>query len=354
MSRKLALAFSYPPEQAAARNAVLAALVAPLIHRVNNSLAVIQGTFETGAERLDAGRLLRGRDESQRVGRLVGSLSSFAKDHDFERVRSGSIEILAFAQRVEDLVRPYLEQGHVDFERRTILTAGTLEGVEVLLLQALSVVMAEAARPIRLGSYTPGQLRPGLRLSLAVEKQRFTMRVVSSGPLPEGLIQGPLRDFVRSIADQHEARLQACSGRDGRASGFSIVFPAERVANLAFAAPTEFRKHRVLLIEPATELGQLVRVVLEDSDLRVSVASTATAAREALTSNYDLLLFDAELEESEPGQLDALIVESANQRRGLLGSASTTLARGLPRLPKPFRPHELRAFVDVLLAPDLR
>ncbi len=353
MSRKLALASSYPSEQAAARNAVLAALVAPLIHRVNNSLAVIQGTFETGAERLDAGRLLRGRDESQRVGRLVGSLSSFAKDHDFDLVRPGSIEILTFVQRIEDFVRPYLEQGHVDFERRTTLTAGALEGVEVLLLQALSVVLAEAARPVRLGRYSPGEARPRQRLSLAFANDRLTIRVVTTGPLSEGLENGPLHDFVRTVADRHDARLQIYSGRGGRASGFGIVFPADRLTGLAFAEPTQVRKNRVLLIEPATELGQLVRVVLEDSDLRVSVASTASAAREAFTSSHDLLLFDAELEESEPGQLDALIAESVNQRRGLLGSASTTLARGLPRLPKPFRPHELRAFVDVLLAPDL-
>ena len=313
---------------------LLARLIPPLVHRLNNLLAVVSGTCDIWVRDGQAppperfGRQVDAmRTAVDEVLRLVRGLSSAAK---VSPEAEGEADAEALLARVADLIQPFAAEQGVELalgiRGGSAVVSTDLRNLvrSLLLLLAALIALPAEERPRR------------LRLSVTVAAGRSAWTVVTRHPLPPdaNALAGPLaalEAFVRGAGARWRRR------RLGLASAWRLVLPAQSHPQ---ASHTTFeRRGRVLLVEPDPLLGELVATVLEESGLGVEVRSgLATALDEA--PGFDLLLVDAGAA-ADPAHRERLA--RVEVRVLVLGSEPPP-----PRasLAKPFRPDDLLAAVE--------
>lgn len=331
-----------------ARCNVLAHLVPPIIHRLNNLLMVVTAGLDVGGAP-DGRRSTFPREDSRRLQALLARLSTFARDHSPTR---GPFDLCASLANLVELLGPLAEHRGVDLEHRSTLASAHVQGDAPRLEQALAAELGETL--VRLGAppaarraaASPGPPRPRLCLSVSGAGEYVRFAWVHAGAGTGG--ETPLAREVGVLARESGARARRRSL--GRAHAAALVFPGVPVPRAP--AGRAGRRHHgrgasILLVEPNGSLGDLISVVLAEAGHEVVVARGAAEARRLLAAPHELVLVDTEIEFETPdflrelGQLPGLGAQIAL----LEGRPELAHARLHPALRKPFRPGQLLDFV---------
>lgn len=310
----------------ARRREVLARVVPPLTHDLNNALAVVTGSSEL----LDhSSSALGGSDfapriglEARRAARTLRALSAFAKGH---APVSETIDLAEVVDEALMLLGPFVRAQGVGLEvrRRSVLARGDHRALSGAIL-----VLGVAA--LGGGGATRG------RLTVAGRGDRAVLRlsVEGSGTVEESDLYGLAaaaaagggrsRSRTRGGILVHELRLPRIEGGNPR------LPPPPTSASL-------------MVVEADDLLAELVTTVLADHGYRVRCEPALPAALEAL-AGCDLVILDEAAGEVDPAQLPCPVGVLAHR----VGVGSEMSAR-LPTLLKPFRAAELVRFVEECL-----
>jgi len=336
-----------PGDLESGRRRILAVLLPPLVHRLNNSLAVIHGTLETAGIRLDPARLQSARREAQRMSHALSRASLFAKEH---RPSEASFALAGVLRASEVLLRPLAESRGVELESGQVARGVVLRGDESRLEQLWVHLVAEAILALA-ASREGSTSQPGPRLRISLTRGvALRLALVGLSPAATGElrrldqgIEGPAAELgIRAV----RLRLGASSG------GLSLSF---REALVASAPETPaggvagIWEGRVLLIEPFPEIGELLRDVLAEQGLEARhVLDVETAGKLLMDEAWDLVILDTEIEALSPGLLEMLRASrwALEDRLGVMDDGRQALdLGGLVVLEKPIRPAHLLGFV---------
>ncbi len=319
-----------------ARHALLAALIPPLVHKLNNQLAVISGHCDVWARDRPGGagsfahQVDATRRETRNVSDLVVALSTYAKDLP---PRETTVDLAGVARRAAALIEPIASEHGVDLRLAARGVAPVVESDAGRLHQALVTLGAGVA----IASGPKGGRADPLRARIAVSAGggRAVLALVFAGvlDLPFDAVDPP---FVRR-------RLGT------RATIYRLALPSH--AGVDEPEPVQVRgddPRRLLLLEPESLLAELVGSVLGESGYRVDVVATVGEAKERLAQGAsDLVLFDHDAEAGLPGSLETLL--SLRVPLAVLADDSVAVPDTVRVLRKPFRPQELVEFVELCL-----
>lgn len=335
-----------------ARALVLERLLPPLLHRANNALAVVQGVLELGERARGEERELA-RRETRALTALLGHLGALARGPS---AGQGPRDLHAIASSVEVLLRPLAEALGVDLEIRvgaSVPTEGALpacvdarcEPLWIALVVERTVAVARAGGPgLRRARFRLRAASGWVALSLACDEP-----VARDGPLVE---RGAL-DELDELARQQGGRISIRARR--RAWGCRLSLPLAILPSMAAAGMTAAvairpgpagtrPRARVFLLQGEGELRELCATVLREDGHSVVDGSSLHGS-----GVFDLVLVDSELARGDPGLL-ARLSRDPQARGARLACLGRWPCEGEdpPTLEKPFRPHELLAFVDEL------
>ncbi|MEW6073358.1 MAG: hypothetical protein AB1726_12305 [Planctomycetota bacterium] len=338
------------PSDESARLACLARLISPVVHRVNNSLAVLRGACELALQQGYSAHLQRAGDATSLIVDTLVQLGSFAK---VPPPGSAPFDLRAAVQSALLLIEPFA--GVHGAELSTYLGPAlplVVHGDRARLEQLLVWFAAEG-----LDAGGPAEDRPRARIRILLAEEGSRVRL--------SLRRGGSGEPERSACAAAARTIGAAAGfeverdrRLGRARALVLAFaPLAPIAasSGAGAAPARAVAPVLLLVEGDTPRRELVRAVLEESGYRVRIPAgdpprTADLSFEAA----DAMLVDARLADAQPDLLPELVRAAAARgtgRLGILGAAARTAgAERLPVLVEPFRPGELLDFVGALLA----
>jgi hypothetical protein len=258
------------------RGRTLRLLMAPLVHRLNNCLAVVQGVHELGTQARESERELA-RAELAVLGQVLARLALLARPAAERRV-----QVDALVRSHELLLAPLAESRGVELELRAQGIAGVeVDGrLEGLLLDACTALAAGAA-----GGAPPESLRllarsspRGLVLALGVAGSvRF------SGEL------AAVRDLARELGWRQRER-----GKGG-ACVLRLILCGAYAARTAVGARDERRQRRVLLLHGADAERELVSTLLCENGWSVSAS-----AEEPQSGSFDVALVERRLALADP------------------------------------------------------
>lgn len=321
------------PAFTARRNAALAALLAPLAHRLNNGLATVIGLGELVRARPNAPAVRKLAttvdDQARGVVSLIRILSSFSKSIDGPPEKLDAAFVLG---QVRELLAPVCQAARTPFEYDVPEVLPT-QVVSRALLQLVVVRGVETAED-------PG--RPPLRIAVRRDGSDFVLTV--EGTEEPGLDPDRWATHGLWIEDPH-APVLSVRFRALDAGAPHALEPTPREAGATAGA----ERRSVLVFERDPQLADLVATVLVEGGFDVVVTTDADETRRAAKSRaFDLLLVDEGESPADRGASDALLAELAGRAgltAGCFGDGSLADARGLgPALAKPFRPTELLAF----------
>jgi CheY-like chemotaxis protein len=350
------------PASGAARDAVLAALVPPIVHRLNNALSVLRGLAELQRSSGSASRAELARAEAQRASATLARLSTFAKDF---RSAPEAFDLGALVEGEMALLEPLAEAHGValQVERAPAWAMAAREPVaRAFVSLAAQLVLALGPRAGR-RTGSPPHLRSttttigGRVLLVLAHPGRRGLSLVAADELARAW--PATMEFLRDSGASLAARSLA-----GRAIAWRFLFRAASVgqdaaaASAARPAARSRRARRILLVESDRGLAELVETLLSEAGYRVQVASGPESALEAAGAGvFELVLVDCDVERENVGlvlRLERTLTPArlgpeprATQVAFLGGSAGLAGAR--VALHKPFRPHEILAFVRTIL-----
>jgi two-component system C4-dicarboxylate transport sensor histidine kinase DctB len=159
------------------RAAVVARLLAGVIHDVNNTLLVISGTAEmledqTGAPAAVAEGMTRIRSRTGHAAAAIGDVLSFARGDtevfrtlDFREIATRAMELRTFSIKRAGIAAAMSSQG----------TTFKVRGNPVLLLQSLLGIIANAEQALE------GHAGPEIRITVTADTL-VTVRISDNGP----------------------------------------------------------------------------------------------------------------------------------------------------------------------------
>ena len=327
----------------------LAQLISPVVHRVNNSLAVLRGACDLTLQQHYTAHLLRASEETVRVADTLAQLSSCAKTHP----PSDAPFDLDVALENALLLANSLSSSHgVEvLDRRGTGEQATVRGDRWRLEQVLVWFVGESlvGAPREEGA---GARNARVRIVLRRRGARVRLLLLH-GPAPP-------RRLASLAGARGLAREPALSVRAGTRLGtvtflsfdFELLGP---VPGPPQGTEPPRLAGRVLLVEADTARRELVHTVLEERGYRVRLPARDEPTPEELPLGaVDVVLIDAEQAMRRPGFLPEMLRCVGTRGRGrvaLLGAATSAPgADQLPMLPEPFRPQELLAFVAAVLS----
>ncbi len=252
-------------------------LLPPLVHRLNNALAVVHGVHELGAEVGGSERELARRGLAH-LGQVLARLALFSRP---PAARPELVEVEALFRTHELLLAPLAESLRVEFLLRAEGTGaqpveGRLEGV---LLAACAALLAR-------DDPTP---RRRLCLSARTTPRELVLALGSTGS----------RGFAESVAAlQSLARELGWRQRVRSGAGASVLclgLPATSGARASVAAACAPSARRVLLLHGADVERELVCTLLRENGWSVSAS-----AEEPHTGAFDLALVERRLALADP------------------------------------------------------
>jgi hypothetical protein len=322
------------------RRRLLPRLIPPLVHRMNNALAVIQGLNEVGVEPGQA-QVLAGEFEALRT--LLARLSCFA------RQQPEVIEVFDLRELVVgvcQLLRPYAESVGIGLEFREPLQGAVLRNDPQRVEQLVAVIAASELA--YLADLEPAS-KATRRLRLAV--RQAPGRIVLTLVRPRIASQVGPTDVVGKAARWGDENAVSLYMRTmGEVTCYRFVFSSfEEQLEEELEPGFVERPKNLMLVEGDGPLCELIKTVCVEAGYNVTVAADQSFDPAAVDlRSIDLVLFDTDLELRRPGLLGRL--EQRLDGTGgllLLGEAPDGAGSGTaPCLPKPFRPHELMTAVS--------
>jgi CheY-like chemotaxis protein len=330
----------------AERRRALARLVPPLVHRLNNSLAIVGGTKEMRLE----GEADLSRNELARMRGILRHLSLLAKSHTPDR---SELDLAQLVAAVELLLVPFAESVHVELD--VVDASGRACGtVDPYRLEQLVLVLL--FRLIVAAAPTADSARPAPRVRFGVRASGERVVLLMAGPRAEDAFGAACLAEVAAFA--RETGLGAFLRELGKASAFRLVLP--RIASPEserdeVVVPEPRRSEPappLLLVERDPRLRELIVSVLAEAGYVVETLEEPAELDELPRTDSGLVLLDAEVEHERPGLVTAL------RERGRC--SVLVLGQTLPftpqvtgdYLPKPFRPQELLDAVRERLTPE--
>lgn len=320
------------------RSRLLPSLVPPLVHRLNNALAVIQGLGEIGMEPSRNEMLAR---ELAAARALLAGLSSFARE------QAPSVETFDLREALRGVIslsRPLAEAAGVALEAREPARGVIVRGDSGQLEQLLTTLLLQEILAVGGGSGGRGLVR----LSLRRGGGRAVVTVVrprgDRGTTPPAIMASAARFAERNGASLFMRSL-------GSVACYRLVFPVLEEAEDSDADFAGGSRH-LLLVEGDGQLSELIKTICTEAGY--SVHEPDGGAFDPVTADIehvDLVLFDTDLEEHRPGILGALEARfDGSGRLLLLGDPPRGARSSTPCLRKPFRPHELLTAVSRTVA----
>jgi len=322
------------------RRRLLPRLIPPLVHRMNNALAVIQGLNEVGIE---PGHSQVLADEFEALRTLLARLSSFARQ---QPETTEVFDLRALVTGVCQLLRPFAESVGIKLEFREPLQGAVLRNDPLRVEQLVAVIVAsELAALADLEPASTSTRR--LRLAVRQAPGRTVLTLVR--PRNEG--ETAPSDAVAEAARWGDENAVSLYMRTlGAVTCYRFVFSSfEEQLEEELEPGFVDRPRNLMLVEGDGPLCELIQTVCVEAGYNVTVAADQDFDPAAVDlSAIDLVLFDTDLELRRPGLLSRL--EQRLDGTGgllLLGEAPDGAGSGTaPCLPKPFRPHELMSAVS--------
>ena len=368
----------------AGKLAAVGQLATGVAHEVNNPLATIMGQTEMIKRRITdpalAERVGKIADSALRASQIVRKLQTFVKPGVQEM---GAVDVGAIIQAV--LSRRLEAQRHQGLELvrevpdsvpRVMGDAGQLEQVILTLVQNAEEALAGAAVA---------------RITVTVragDDGRLRITVADSGPgIPPDILPRVFEPFFTTKAPnqhsglglsiaysivQHHAGRLTVESTPGSGTRFALELPtvaAVPAEDPALpASPPILAKARVLVVDDSPEVASMLRELLEDLGMEVTVSGDATAAWRILDerhAEFDAVMLDMRLPDvSGPvlyERISARLPSLAERVVFVTGDhADVELDRfiagtGRPSLQKPFDVERLiRSLSFLLVVPDAR
>ncbi|HED66954.1 MAG TPA: response regulator transcription factor [Planctomycetes bacterium] len=321
-------------------------LIPPLVHRLNNSLAVIAGALTEGASeadrslaRLQVNRISESLSHLSRFARnpVAGSPASFDLRRALEAVHLVAGPLAAargVSLSVESSSEPLL--AHVDGLRLSrFLVAFVADQIED---------SAEAAGQIRSGEAGVRRDIP-VRISVSIRRRTASITVVrpcSTPPSPPDVLN-LAADFLR------DQRIEVLCRAKGSAFAYRFQMPSSGLEPVRTDS-SRASGVRILLLERDDDLRELIEEVLLEAGHEVLRPNDGDellpVLRSTLRTAADLALIDADIESQSPDLFSTLAEERSLHSRILLLGARPGREVPFSTLQKPFRPGELLAAVD--------
>ena len=320
-----------------ARLAVLERLLPAVVHRLNNSLAVIRGTSEIGHE-ADAEQREAARDCCNDAGRLLTRLGAFAKRAEPDQA---SFDLREIIDECVTLLRPLAEACRVELEHFAPSAVAVVRGDRLRLSQLLVCLVGERLIDLERRPDDSSLARRHLRLSLRRGRHGWVVGVVyrtEPGSWRE-LESSPLLAEAVEQAETHHAQLSLRTLRG--ATALRMVLPAlqpEDPGQLTLV-PARSRAKRVLLFYDDAGHGSVIRQVLESRGYDVlAVGGEGPWPAQLPFGSRDVVLYDADLELRAPGLVEAIEARLGSGATAiLLGDLAPGSSVARRSLPKPFR-----------------
>ncbi|MEM7310177.1 MAG: hypothetical protein AAF682_26110 [Planctomycetota bacterium] len=327
--------------QASTRAQLLGLLIPPLVHRMNNLLAVVSGHCDIWTSRRGSGgTTFRAQVEQVRASaaestRLIRVLSTFSKRLTYG---AAEVEIEVVLADVRDLVTPFANESSVELVVARRGGAAVLETDPRVVAQAWSVLLAgilshpRSARPAR------------VRFCASIGPDRVALTLALAGR--EQLRHGPCGDAARALERFAAERGGALRCRElGQAVAWRLTLAA-RTELEETPASSRASGALLLLLEPDQLLADLMTSVLGEEGHRVQAVDDLSRLDELLEA-CRLVLVDVDIEATSPGLLRRLI--DVAPTLVVLGGEDTRPGDDVLYLRKPFRPNELTAAVEKCL-----
>ena len=309
---------------------VLAAIIPPLVHRLNNLLAVAGGHCDIWSDRTVADLGPRFHDQVKQVRggvdevtRLIRAVSMFSKDH--LEAGSSRADVGDVIQNVTTLVVPFANERGVSVIAQRRGGQAVYLGNHRRLTQGLITLLTAL-----IGGEEPP---PSARFTAYIGKDRLAISLTVGGSV--ALRHGAWGDAARDLAGAVSAEGWRLKERGlGQAASWRVVLPAETF--IESSADDETTRGRVVLLEPDQLLADLVSSVLSEEGHRVQMAAGISEAAE-LTRACDVLLVDRDVADEGVEALASLI--DGAPAAVILGNPAP--GDSVANLAKPFRPTEL-------------
>ncbi len=335
------------PSEEEARLIRLAPLIPPLVHRLNNALAVVRGACDLALARSFSTQLRRASEETVRLADSLALLSICAKP----LVPADTLfDLISAARNAFVLIEPLASRQRVELVERGDSRSMIVRGDAARLGQVLVWLTGETLGPEPTSS-AGSVLR--LRVDRVDSWAQLTLLHVAGSPGAEPDWSAAL-DAARELVGRSKGRVE-CRSRPGGISRIRLAYPilSDPQSKETVETPSGTRR-RVLLLEGDESQRDLTRTVLEESGYEVHAPDAPLPAprHEALEA-VDLVLVDADLVRRRPGLLGEVAAGSSaghDSRVALLGQPfGEGGGRSYRFLAEPYRPGELLGFVESIL-----
>jgi len=317
------------------RNEFLARSVSPLVHRLNNLLAIAAGQCDVWASRPIAAdpryraELERIRASTAEMGVLLAALAEMSKDDVGEPEEAA--ELGSALQAVRALATPLANESGValSLERiggDAVLTAGRRRLERALQLATIAAVTALRDR------------RGRVRLRAYVGRGRVSLALTTSGSVDDSL----RAEIANDLAALPRAGVRSRQTRGS--TSWRAVFPAETKLDEPQHS-THRARRKVLLVEPDDLMADLIASVLTEEGYGVEVVRDLDAAF-AHVEECEVMLLDSGVAIRSRARASELVAEMP--RAAVLGESGGGLGLGLPVLAKPCGPDALVRAVGAL------
>lgn len=274
------------------RAQALLRLLPPLVHRLNNALAVVQGVHELGAHAGESERDLARRGLAH-IGQVLARLALFSRP---TVARSELVPVEALFRAQVLLLAPLAESLGVEFAVRaggaeTLQADRRLEGR----------LLAACAALLSTGEPAP---RRRLRLSARATPRELVLALGTTDSVRFAESMTDLQSLARELGWRQRVRSRA------GASVLCLGLPTTSAAALRASAPCA---RRVLLLHGADAERELVSALLREHGWIVS-----ESADEPLTGAFDLALVERRLALADPSLTKRVRARFALERVELL------------------------------------
>jgi PAS domain S-box-containing protein len=363
------------------RMVAMGTLAAGVAHEINNPLTFVSGNLRRALKHLDGGGALNAKElkawlesaaeGSERVGRIVGDLNTFARDPgdegmaplDVEKVSDLSVSIAfsAFKHKAR-LVREH--------EPRLVVL-----GDPTRLSQVLVNLLLNAAQALSGDDLEENEIR----LSSYEEDGEVLIEVADNGSgipahilprifepfyttKPVGVGTGLGLSICKNLVERMGGVMEVETSSEGTVFRLRLhVAEDEVLSDPTAEAPLAITfdgRYRILVVDDEAEIGSLLQDILVEHD--VEVCLDGQAALERLGSGgFDLVLCDLMMPKMTGMELyDACVLENrklAERFIFLTGGAFTLNATAFlervkqPRLTKPFSKDQIRKAVAAMM-----
>ena len=357
----------------------LGELLAGVAHELNNPLSVVVGRAMMLEERLgqspDGKSIAKVREAAERCARIVRVFLAMAREQEGARV---PVALARVMESVLDLMGYRLRDNNIEVELLLDSDLPELMGDPDQLAQVFTNLFVNAEQSMQVVE-GPRRLTVTAHFDRLLDAIRVC--VADTGPgIPESVRARIFEPFFttkevgqgtglglsvsHSIILAHGGTIAAGQTKEGGAL-FTLVLPVGKpektVDSSAVPAPEEGETGRILIVDDARDIAELLREILEDLGQTTEIAENGRKALERIDDQpFDLIFCDvrmpdldgpglyAEIETRHPELVERMIFVTGD---ALSDTAEQFLkSTQVPVVEKPFMPDEIRTLAARMLA----